>query len=143
MKDLANKFYAVLISTALLSIFIGWLLHTPEEERLYECCYMSFAEGVILTLLPVFSIYLLFGFISAVIIDKMTAVLNRTRFLYLFQLLLYSLAGLLSGVLLTLPNSAMDSTFLAILVSIPASLIYYHTYLAVKIISRTGTKRTS
>ena len=129
MKDLYNKALATIISPLFFALFMGWAFHTPMDEREYECCYQSFSEGFFLSIMPSLPIYIVFGLLGAYLVDKTTEVLKIKRYLYLFQLLMYTLLAILPGLFLAIASEGIGWTLIFTLFSVPASLIYYHIFL--------------
>ncbi|MGM0854937.1 MAG: hypothetical protein ACQEWI_20415 [Bacillota bacterium] len=129
MKDLYNKALAAIISPLFFALFMGWALHTPMEEREYECCYMNYSDGFVMTIMPSIPIYLVFGLLCAYLIDKVTDALKIKRNVYLFQLLMYALIAILPGIFLAIASEGIGLTLLFSIYSVPATLIYYHVFL--------------
>ncbi|PFG04576.1 hypothetical protein [Bacillus sp. es.034] len=129
MKDLYNKALATIISPLFFALFMGWALHTPMDEREYECCYMNVSEGFFMTIMPAIPMYIVFGLLGAYLVDKGTDALKIKRYLYLFQLLMYTLLAILPGMFLAIASEGFGWIFIFSLFSVPASLIYYHIFL--------------
>lgn len=129
MKDLYNKALATVISPLFFALFMGWALYTPMEEREFECCYLNYSEGFVMTFMPSIPIYIVFGLLAAYLIDKVTDVLNIKRHMYWFQLLMYTLIALLPGIFLAIASEGIGLMMFFSIYCVPATLIYYHVYL--------------
>ncbi|BCB05807.1 hypothetical protein [Bacillus sp. KH172YL63] len=143
MKDLYNKVLAAIISPIFFSLVMGWMMHTPMEEREYECCYLGFLEGFLMLLMPSLPIYIVFGLLAAYVVDRIMEALNIKRFSYLVQLILYAMSGLLPALFLGLISEGIQWTLIYALYSVPAALIYYHIFLGLHYFEKFRNKRYS
>ncbi|MCA1061445.1 hypothetical protein LCL96_21240 [Rossellomorea aquimaris] len=129
MIDLYNKALAVIFSPIIFSLFMGWMMHTPIEQREYDCCYMDFLDGFLMSIMPSIPLYLVFGLLAAYLIDRISEFYSIKRFRYFFQLFLYILSGLMPALFLGLAAGDIMWTWIFFIYCIPAAVIYYHVFL--------------
>jgi hypothetical protein len=141
MKDLYNKALAAFISPLFFALFMGWAMYTPMEEREYECCYMNFIDGFVMTIMPSIPIYLVFGLLGGYLIDKVTDALRMKRRVYLFQLMLYIIVAVFPGLFLGVTSDGLGLTMVFAIYSVPATLIYYHVFLCLHHFEKFSNKR--
>jgi len=119
------KFYAVILSSIIISGIWGWFSSTPEKERVYECCYTGALEGFVISLPITFICYVIFGIGFAYIIDELTKVFLIKKFIYVFQFIMFTIAGIVVAMILAV-NEGFGLTMFYALFSVPASLLYFH-----------------
>jgi hypothetical protein len=113
----------------------------PMEEREYECCYMNFIDGFVMTIMPSIPIYLVFGLLGGYLIDKVTDALRMKRRVYLFQLMLYIIVAVFPGLFLGVTSDGLGLTMVFAIYSVPATLIYYHVFLCLHHFEKFSNKR--
>ncbi len=127
-----NKFYAVILSTIMISGIWGWFSSTPEKERVYECCYTGAFEGFVISLPITFTCYVIFGIGVAYIIDELTTVFHIKKFIYVFQFIMFTIAGIVVAMIFAVTESIGLTMFYA-LFSVLASLLYFHILFIVRL----------
>ncbi|MEH6937800.1 hypothetical protein V7056_08045 [Bacillus sp. JJ664] len=136
-----NKFYAVILSAIMISGIWGWFSSTPEKERVYECCYTGVFEGFVISLPITFTCYMIFGIGVAYIIDELTKVFHIKKFIYVFQFIMFTIAGVVVAMIFAIMESIGLTMFYA-LFSVPASLLYFHVLFFIKLLRNlVSTKR--
>ncbi len=136
-----NKFYAVILSAIMISGTWGWFSSTPEEERVYECCYTGAFEGFLISLSITFTCYMIFGLGFAYIIEELTKMFHINKFIYLFQLIMYIIAGFVVAMIFAVTQSIELTMFYA-LFSVPAFFLYFHVLFFIKLFRNiVSTKR--
>lgn len=131
MKTLPNKFFASVISGAIFTMVFTYLDYTPIHLRNSNTYYYSFVSLLFQGLFYMIPLFIVFGMLISLIIDKIILRSNyfRKKNRYVTSLLLYVLMGFIFGVLLTIYyTSLLNGSFLirAIGYSAFGIMLYYH-----------------
>ncbi|NYF26141.1 arginine exporter protein ArgO [Sporosarcina sp. JAI121] len=134
--EMMKRFITAALSAVLFATIFSWFFFVPSSQREPNVYYSSFSETFTLVIIYAGPVFFLVGLPLSIFIDKLDAKFNKdlkwTR--YFFGLGLYSLAGILFGVVflsLLNPNIYLEDVFSFSLCCFIASTIYYHLLLSV------------
>lgn len=129
------------LSAILFTIIFSWFLLVPISRREPNVYYTSFLNSFIHMIIVVIPVFFLLGLPLSILIDKVAEKFNKNSKWahYFVRLGLYSLTGLLFGVIIM--SIFNKSTFLDDVIPLPigcfiASNIYYHLLLLVSKVNR-------
>ena len=131
-----KRFITAALSAVLFAAIISWFFFVPSSQRELNVYYSDFLEMFTLAIIYAGPVFFLVGLPLSIFIDKLVAKFNKslkwTR--YFFGLGLYSLAGILFGVVflsILNPNIYLEDVIPFSICCFIASNIYYHLLLAV------------
>ncbi len=132
--------------TAVLSIILfaglfSWISYVPISQREFNVYYFGFLETFIFVIIYAGPIYFIAGIPLSIFIDKLIKKLNRKSKWgkYIAGLGLYSVFGILVGVILILFSQSWTMYFEVFYISLYgfiASIIYYHVLLLISTVSK-------
>ncbi|MGY4793831.1 hypothetical protein ACVNNN_02420 [Lysinibacillus fusiformis] len=131
-----KRFLTGVLSTILFAAIFSWFSFVPNSQREPNAYYSSFSETFSLVIIYAGPVFFLVGLPLSIFIDKLVANFNKSLKWtgYLFGLVLYSLAGILFGVVfLSILNQDiyLEDVIPFSICCFIASNIYYHILLSV------------
>jgi hypothetical protein len=131
-----KKLLTATLSTTLFAIIFSLLAYVPSSQRKPDVYYFGFFETFAFVIIYAGPVYFLVGIPISIIIDKLVGRTNGNSKLlrYFVQLVLYSLVGILVGVIYSIIFYSNTSTTELISFSIfgfIASNSYFHLFLLI------------
>ncbi|MFS0688992.1 hypothetical protein AB1K89_07100 [Sporosarcina sp. 179-K 8C2 HS] len=131
-----KRFLTAALSAILFATIFSWYFFVPNSQREPNVYYSGFLETFSLAIIYAGPVFFLVGLPLSIFIDKLVAKFNKslkwTR--YFFGLGLYSLAGILFGIVflsILNPKIYLEDIIPFSLCCFIASNIYYHLLLSV------------
>lgn len=132
-----RRVLTALLSTILFAIIYSWIFYVPSSQREPNVYYFGFLEISVFVIIYTAPAYFLVGLLVSLLIDKLVGNVDRNSKwkLYFIQLGLYSLAGILVGLIyLKIFSNSMYLVEIIyfLLVGFAASNLYFHLLLLVR-----------